>query len=429
MRPRELLLLGALALLTPLSLIWAAHDDFSDYASLDFDHPAIQYTKGAYNDPVARLQKEMDAGEVKLDYDSEHFGYLPSVLKHLGLNLDSQLLVFSKTSFQGPKISPKKPRALYFNDQVAVGFVQGGEVMEVAATDPHQGVIFYTLELQKKDKPSFFRRTTECLNCHVIPGTLDVPGLEVTSVVPGPDGAPRFPADGIIVDGRTHLEDRWGGWYVAGMSGGIPHRGNSFATHPDRPTLDINGNQNLTSQDLAKRFNTSAYLAPSSDIVSLMTLDHQTRMVNLIIRLGWETRIAEQEGKLDQSREHINFVADQVVAYMLFAHEAKIYDTLVGDSTFTQTFAERGPRDKQGRSLRDFDLHTRLFKYPLSYMIYSEVFDGLPDIDKQMVYQKLYDVLTGKNKSDEFAVLAPADRKAILEIVRDTKPGLPSYWK
>jgi hypothetical protein len=427
MKLRALALFGMLALLTPLA-IRAAHDDAFDFPSLEFDQPAIQYTAAPPTDVVARLQKQMDAGEVKLDYDSEHYGYLPSVLKHLGLNLDSQLLVFSKTSFQGPRISPKKPRALYFNDNVAVGYVQGGDVMEVAATDPKQGVIFYTLDLQKKDKPSFFRRTTECLNCHLIPGTLNIPGLEVTSVIPGSDGSPRFPAGALIVDGRTSLENRWGGWYVTGMSGGIPHRGNSIAPRSDQPgLLETSGNQNLTS--LAGRLDTSAYLAPNSDIVALMTLDHQTRMANLIIRLGWETRIAVQAGQFEQSRERLNLVADQLVSYMLFAHEARLYDTLVGNSTFTTTFAARGPRDKQGRSLRDFDLQKRLFKYPLSYMIYSEAFDGMPDVAKQMVYQKLYDVLSGKNKSDEFAALSAADRQAVLEIVRDTKPGLPDYWK
>ncbi len=429
MRFRTAYLIGILALLAPLAILCAdTQDDAFNFPSLDFDHPAIQYTKAPSTDPVARLQQQMDAGEVKLDYDSAHYGYLPSVLKHLGLNIDSQLLVFSKTSFQGPRISPKKPRALYFNDSVAVGYVQGGDVMEIASLDPHQGVIFYTLDLQKKDKPSFFHRTTECMNCHVIPGTLDAPGLEVTSIIPGPDGSPRFPAGALIVDGRTPIEDRWGGWYVTGMSGGIPHRGNSIAKRSDNPSvLDTSGNQNVTS--LASRFDTKAYLAPSSDIIALMTLDHQTRMVNLMIRLGWETRIAEQEGKVQESHDRLSSVADQVVDYMLFANEAKLYDTLVGDSSFSQTFPLLGPRDKQGRSLRDFDLHKRLFKYPLSYMIYSETFDGMPDIAKQMLYKQIYDVLTGKNKSDKFANISPADRQAVLEIVRDTKTGLPSYWQ
>ncbi len=209
---------------------------------------------------------------------------------------------------------------------------------------------------------------------------------------------------------------------------GIPHRGNSIAPHPDKPSvLELNDNQNLTS--LGTRLDTSPYLAAGSDIVSVMTLDHQTHMVNLIIRLGWETRIAQQEGKLEAAQERLNSVADELVSYMVSAHEAKLYDTLVGSSTFAQSFAARGPRDKQGRSLRDFDLHHRLFKYPVSYMIYSEAFDGMPELDKRLVYQKLYDVLSGKNKGPGFAGLSVADRQAALEIVRDTKSNLPLYWK
>jgi hypothetical protein len=104
-----------------------------------------------------------------------------------------------------------------------------------------------------------------------------------------------------------------------------------------------------------------------------------------------------------------------------------------GVSTFTKTFAERGPRDPQGRSLRDFDLKTRLFRYPLSYMIYSAAFDALPDYARERVYRLLYDILTGQDNRESIADLSLAhlskqDRQAILEIVRTTKPHLPAFW-
>ena len=118
-----------------------------------------------------------------------------------------------------------------------------------------------------------------------------------------------------------------------------------------------------------------------------------------------------------------------LVRYMLFAGEATLYDPVAGVSTFTKTFAALGPRDKQGRSLRDFDLEKRMFRYPLSYMIYSPSFDALPDAVRAKVYQRLYDVLSGKNQDPAFAKTTAEDRKAILEIVRDTKPGIPDYWK
>ena len=114
---------------------------------------------------------------------------------------------------------------------------------------------------------------------------------------------------------------------------------------------------------------------------------------------------------------------------MLFAAEAPLRAPVEGLSTFAATFPQRGPRDKRGRSLRDFDLDTRLFKYPLSYMIYSAEFDAIAAPLRMQIYQRLYDVLTGKDKSPVFARLSAGDRRAVLEIVRDTKPGLPRFWK
>lgn len=152
-------------------------------------------------------------------------------------------------------------------------------------------------------------------------------------------------------------------------------------------------------------------------------------MTNLIIRVGWETRIAEHDGKLGEATARIDDEIDDMVAYMLFAEETPLKEPVTGVSTFTKTFPQRGPRDKQGRSLRDFDLKTRIFKYPLSYMIYTEAFDGMPDWARARIYQKLYDVLANKNTSARFASISSADRRNILEIVRETKTGLPDYWK
>ena len=416
-----------MVLVTAAVCAWAAHDDPFDYPYIPYDHPAIQYATQAPDDAIARLQQKMDSGQVKLEFDAK-WGYLPGLLKQLGINTDSQMLVFSKTSFQAPKISPKKPRALYFNDHVAVGFVPEGDLMEFAALDPKQGVVFYTLDREKTEKPSFLRRNDQCISCHLIPSTLNIPGLLATSVIPGPDGSPRFPGASVIVDSRTPLDQRWGGWYVTGTSGSLPHRGNAIAPNPDQPDyLDLRGTQNLTS--LAGRVDTSPYLASTSDLVALMTLEHQTRVTDLLTRLGWETRIAINEGKLQEFRERLDFLTGELAAYMLFADEARMAEPMEGVSTFTKTFPERGPRDKQGRSLRDFDLQTRLFRYPLSYMIYDPEFDVLPEVAKEQVYQKLFNALTGKDSGKKWARLSADDRRAILEIVRDTKPSLPDYWR
>jgi hypothetical protein len=342
--------------------------------------------------------------------------------------VDSQVLVFSKTSFQLPKISPWTPRAVFFNDNVAVGSVQGSEILELAALDPKQGVNFYTFEMKRSVKPSFDRRS-DCLQCHQGTSTLGVPGLMVTSVFPSGDGTPAFRGAALVTDHRTPFGDRWGGWYVTGTHGSERDMGNAVAHDAAHPRdLDTANSQNLTS--LGRRFDAANYLAKTSDIVALMTLEHQTRMTNLMIRTAWDERVAEQRKKLDtEANSRIEGDVETMISYMLFADESRIYEPIQGVSTFTKTFPERGPRDPRGRSLRDFDLQTRMFKYPLSYMIYSETFDAMPDAIRERVYRRLYDVLTNKDQSKTFARLSGDDRRAIFEILIATKPNLPDYWK
>ncbi|MGI8743432.1 MAG: hypothetical protein ACR2NN_12845 [Bryobacteraceae bacterium] len=386
--------------------------------NLPINHPAIQYLQGSLNDPAARLNRLLESGKIKLEFREGGLGYLPSVLEHLGVNPDSQALVFSKTSFQAARISPHNPRAIYFNDDVAVGWVRGGDGLEVAALDPRQGVNFYTLNTSKTGQPGLARRDV-CLHCHQGPATAGVPGIFVGSVFPDSSGMPQR-LGAIITDHRTLFADRWGGWFVTATRGEQRDRANAFASDPELPdVLQTDGRQNLSS--LAREFDTKGYLTPLSDIVGLMTFEHQTQMTNLITRSGWEARIAQHDAQSGATLEAL-------VTYMLFADEVPLPEPIQGVSTFTQTFPQRGPRDRQGRSLRDFDLHTRLFRYPLSYMVYSAAFNALPSVVRERVYQRLYDVLTGGDQSKKFTNLSKEDRRSIFEILRDTKPDLPGYW-
>ena len=401
------------------------------------DHEAIQYGKAPVTDAVAQLQKRIDSGEVKLESD-ENFGYLRSVLRALKVPESSQVLVFSKTSFQAPRIAPRTPRALYFNDKVAVGFVRTGDVLEFATEDPKLGIIFYTLDQEKTAHPHFDRRDT-CLQCHQSGGTLGVPGLVVRSVFPDSTGMPLFHAGTFVTDHRSPLKERWGGWYVTGTTGDQVHMGNAIVEDRNAPDqLQTKNTQNLV--DLKGKIDTGAYLTPHSDIVALMTLEHQTQMVNLITRVGWEARLAMHDSaainkalgkpatELSESSMHrINAAADELVEYLLFSGETRLTSEIQGTSGFTKEFQQEGPRDPKGRSLRDFDLHTRMFRYPCSYMIYSEGFDALPDIVKARIYQRLGEVLSGKDTSKPFAHLSTEDRKAISEILHATKPGIPQW--
>ncbi len=394
------------------------------------DDPAIQYA-GPASDQIARLEKQLESGKAKLDYAPNGWGYLPAVLKKLDINIDSQVLVFSRTSIQTQRISPRTPRAIYFNDDTAVGYVQNGEVLELSGIDPRQGAVFYSLDIEKSDRPEFARRD-DCLRCHQGAPTMGIPGILVSSVHPVTDAEAREShGSAFITDDRTSFDERWGGWYVTGTHGSQVHLGNNpQLADPLSPGRAVKqGTQNVTS--LEAFFDTSRYLAPTSDIVALMTLEHQTRITNLMTRIGWDARIALREGKgtMDAAaRDRLNTEIEEMVGYMLFVDEEPLKEPVAGVSTFTKTFAARGPRDAKGRSLRDFDLQKRLFRYPLSYMIYSAAFDAMPDVVRDRVYQRLYDVLTGKDKSPAFAAILPADRQAVLEIVRATKPKLPNYW-
>ena len=405
-----------------------------------FEQEPINYHTAPVNDPVARLQEAIAEGDVALEFDERH-GYLKSVLRSLGISTSSQMLVFSKTSFQRSRISPSTPRALYFNADVYIGWVQGGQVIEVSSVDARQGTIFYTLAQKESASPRFVRDRGDCLSCHASSRTRDVPGSLVRSVYPSPTGQPHFDAGTFRTNHSSPFAERWGGWYVTGTHGVQRHMGNAIASNADDPEkLDKETHANL--KELGKLVVTSPYLAPHSDIVALMVLEHQTDMHNLITRANYDTRRAlrdaavlnemlnEPADRLSPSiRRRIANAGEKLLKYMLFADEARLTDAVQGTSAFAAEFLLLGPRDSQGRSLRQFDLKRRLFKYPCSYLIYSDAFGGLPEQVKQHVYDRLREILTNKDTNEDFSHLSGVDRKAISEILQETKPDLAEYWK
>lgn len=359
--------------------------------TLSGSDPAIQYDATSSADRAAPLVNS----DARLD--------LRGVLDRLSIDPSSQMLVFSKDSFQATRISPRNPRAIYFTDDVAVGWVRGSRDLEIAATDPKLGPVFY----KYSSETGRATRETVCIKCHQGNATLGVPGVFVGSVFPDASGAPE--RDGaIITDHRTPFADRWGGWYVTALHGEQVDRANGVAPDPADPHAIANqGKRNLAS--LIKEVNLTGYLEPTSDIVALMTFEHQTQMTNYMTRLNWESRIAAREGKPQPD-------VREIVDYMLFRDEVKLTEPVEGVSRFTEDFARRGPRDSKGRSLREFDLKTRLFRYPLSYMLYSAQFAALPEPIKSAIYRGVYDGL--KENSPE-----------TVEIVRETVPDLPDYWR
>jgi hypothetical protein len=377
-------------------------------------------------DPVAVLEGQLLQHQVKLDYQKDGQGFLQSLLRDLDVNVDSQLLVFSKTSFHADLISPKAPRAVYFNDNVFVGFAQHGDI-ELAALDPAQGIVFYTLEATPARAPRFLRRDAECASCHGLSGSSS---LLTQSVFPDRDGNALF-LPGLTPpppDHSTPIEQRWGGWYVTGTHGSQRHMGNAVVPDPySSSDLEQEGTQNLTS--LKTKADLSQYLAQTSDLIALMTFEHQLRMCNLMARISRQAREVERSANADgAAAESLNAGIEELLQYMLFVEETPLREPIRGVSSFTATFPARGPRDSRGRSLRDFDLQTRVFRYPLSYMIYSASFEAIPDSIKAQLYKRLYEILTNRDTSSAFARISADDRNAIFEILQATKPNLPSYW-
>ncbi|VAX38198.1 hypothetical protein MNBD_PLANCTO02-260 [hydrothermal vent metagenome] len=407
-----------------------------------FEESPINYHKAPVSNPISKLQKKIDSGEVKLEYDETH-GYLKSVLKELNVPQSSQVLVFSKTSFQLPRIDPKHPRSVYFSDDMYVGWVQNGDVVEISTVDPQLGAIFYSLEQKETAKPKFTRHGDRCLICHASSKTEGVPGHIVRSVFSDKRGMPVFRAGTFRIDHTSPMKNRWGGWYVSGTHGKQRHMGNVLVEDKNRPEdLDIEAGANVTDLSTLKIFDPKKYLVPHSDIVALMVMEHQSRMHNLITRTNFETRIALRDSRVVNKmlKRNINFrspsiknrfdsSANRLVKYMLFTDEAKLTDPIKGTSGYEADFEKLAIKDRQGRSLRDFDLQTRMFKYPCSYLIYSEAFNVLPSEVKTVIYQKLWDILNSKTTDDDYKHLSKADRIAIKEILLATKKGLPSYWK
>ena len=392
-------------------LIWLALPVVAAMAGIDaltmlpLDHPAIDYEKSAVHDRAGALSQKLESHQAVLTYEPQ-FGYLKSVLQALHVPVSSQVLVFSKTSFQAPKIFPRMPRAVYHSDDVMVGYVRGGDVLEIAAIDPRQGAVFYTLDQEKSAQPAVVRRA-ECIQCHYGAATLGVPGILVRSVHVDRTGYALLTAPSFVTDHTSPLKQRWGGWYVTGTHGNQVHMGNQ--------TVESRGDPEL---DLSKGRESHRSLAPTG--CGGVSATHQRYRLSdgagtpdeddePADPSGWEARMGADRAKLDD-------IAGEVADYMLFVNETPLEAPIRGSERYSSDFAAQGPKDRKGRSLRDLDLKTRMFRYPCSFLIYSEQFDALPQNARDALYRRLFDTLTAQKRFD------------VIEILRDTKKGLPAYW-
>lgn len=433
-RPPKTVMLIAIALTFAVAApSFAQRDDYSG--------APIHYASADVHDPVAKLSRRIEKGEVQLKYERPH-GYLKSVLAELRVPVESQVLVFSKTSMQQRRISPRRPRAIYFSDDVYVGYCQYGDVLEFAATDARQGASFYTLRQTSDEKPALVRDRGQCLLCHSSSRTQDVPGYLIRSVFATASGQPEFGSGTFNIDHTSPLKDRWGGWYVTGTHGDMRHMGNAIYNRYDRK---LDREKHANRKTLEGLVTTSPYLSPHSDIVALMVLEHQAQTHNALAWANYETRRAVHQSEVmnealerpsgflsDSAERRIQRATDRVLQYLLMCDEFPLTSPIEGGSGFREQFEARGPRDPQGRSLRDFDLKTRMFRYPCSYLIYSQAFDGLPSKLRQRVLNQLKLILEDKLQGEpakRFAHLSKQDRVNIKQILLATKPDFAALHR
>ena len=344
-------------------------------SAIKLDDPTIQYNTRMPHDEVPYLNQRIQRGQVHLQYERPQ-GYLRSVLEALDVPVESQLVVFSKTSFQSERISPTNPRSIFFNDSVVVGWVRGGPLLELAAEDPRQGMMFFSMG-QNPAGPPHANRDPNCLPCHVSDESMGVPGTLMRSVYPDTDGKTISALGAFLTDDRSPFTQRWGGWYVTGDTGTLRHMGNAV----------VKEGKNL------------------------------------------EPLAGDESQPRGKAATVVRNASRELADYMLFADEKPLPSKVAGTSGFAEKFSSEGPKDSQGRSLRQFDLQQRLMKYPCSYMIYSSAFDALPDDLKDATYARVWRILSGEERGKRYAALTLEDRRAIVEILRDTKRRLPEYFR
>lgn len=407
------------------------------------EYALIGYEQEARDNRIARLVERMESGEVSLHYEGGR-GYLDSFLRELDIDPDSQALVFSKTSLQYPLISALTPRAIYFNDDTYIGFVQNSTIVEIATLDERFGTVFYVFNNTLNAEKPVERINQKCLVCHDTYGMMGggVPVLMVRSSVYTVTGqnVQEVSGEGNSED-STPLPERWGGWYLTGQHGAQEHLGNVQLPGPGKlAELDDYRIGNIDSLAGQGFFDTSPYLRATSDIVSLMVMEHQVAVQNqltyvkfkapiVLERLGMgEVRREESWNAMpERARRALTRMIDELVDDMLFVGAIRLADPVSGNPGYSASFQARGPFDALRRSLRELDLETRMFRYPFSYLVYSPDFATLPPYVLDYMLIRFSDVLEGRDNSEKYDHLSEADRRAIAEILRDTNPLFEGY--
>lgn len=385
--------------------------------------PAHEYHTRELNDPFTRLIEDFESGKRELDNGSGK-AFIASLLEHLDIPASSQLLIFSRTSLQTRHISGSNPRAIYFNEDVYIGYIPGGKV-EVISLDPEVGGIFYIFGKPKSGELPVIERSGRCMNCHAVADTRRIPGLSVRSVIPGPNWGKLVSYRDKQIGHQIPLGERFGGWHVTGDPGISDHKGNLIGEK-------VGGKIVTEVLEPGTEFDWSAYPVETSDILPHLLLEHQSGFMNLVLEAAYRARTYQHIGKGEIKPEHLavlHGLADELVRYLLFADEAEFpAGGIKVDPQYREDFLADRKEASNGISLKDLDLETRIFKHRCSYLIYSDVFQATPDLFKQHVYEVLGEAISTEKPNPDFAYLSDPEKKAIHAILRETLSDLPEGW-
>lgn len=382
------------------------------------EYPAIAYAATTPGGRAGRLAGRVRNGDARLTHLGER-GYLDSVLQELEIDPSSQVLVFSRTSLQVGLIRPATPRAIYFNDDSYVAWVPGAGSLEISSYDPELGPVFFTFSQDAAVNPVMDRELGRCLRCHDTYGLTGggVPRFLLGSGYTDTDGELVSHEAWILTSQATPLRSRWGGWYVTGEHGDQVHLGNIVVERAE-DLQDLEALRVGNVSELSGLFDATDYLTPQSDIVALLVLEHQVEVQNLISRLRFESAGLEADEASAALGEHV----EALVEAMLMVDEVSLTSPIIGSSGFAGQFESLGPFDSAGRSLRQFDLESRLFRYPLSYLIYSDAFAILPEFVRAAVLERIGEIVAADPADDSFQKLTAEDRLDLSEILADTVP-------
>jgi hypothetical protein len=389
----------------------------------DIELPPHNYSSRPLTDRFTKMKGDLEAGRIPLDRTSEK-AFVQSLLRTLGIPASSQALVFSTTSLQLRYITPANPRALYFNEDLYVGYIPGAR-LEIVSLDPEAGAVFYIFDVPRGDQPITTERSSRCANCHVGADTGYVPGLVVKSVVPGPTG-------GSLVSYRQErsghgipFSERFGGWYVTGRHSIADHWGNTIGRMSE-------GKIQRNAITPGQYFDYSKYLVGTTDVLPQLLLEHQTGFVNRVVEAGYRARAALHADGGQLTPAHTAELTEQarlVTRYLLFADEVPLpAGGVEGDAVYKKDFLSTRKTAPGGASLKDFDLRTRLFRHRCSYMIYSPVFTGLPAVMKQAIYRRMGEALNTTRPDREYTYLSAVEKQLIRGILKATLPDLPAGW-